>query len=327
MTATLDDVTAAATAYGTDQYAQGQAAQQAMDAPVVAALNASVAQLTAQDAADEKTIAALQAQIAILTNPNQPTPPADVDYGGTSGWGAATVVDLTKEPKGTTYTSGQRKTADQSSNTKDQALWGPSGLTIAAQRTPTGIVSADVLMQGVKMTAPFAMEAAVEVIGFGPGMGPALWARGKGEIDFFEMLGSNFSKGIAGGKGTFESKATLIYVGGTGQSYNQGQDANGIPPIAGGTTYDGLRHYRAELTDDGFSDWVDGELVWAETKAAFEKSAGAGKFSQFAAGSVYYPRLTFQVNNGTSSKLWGTAPGSWTKSTIRLGELRIYNRA
>lgn len=303
----------------------GGTAQATTDQAAVAALNATISGLQAEETLDEATIASLKAQIAVLQQGSGSTPPAN--YGGSDGWAIAQVVDLTTEPKGTAYTTGNRASTDSTQNRQAQAKYGPDGLTVTAARSGSTIFSADVMLEGVTMTSPWAIEADIEMTGLGVGMGPAFWSRaknGKGEIDFLEYLGSNAGKGIAGGKGKFESKVTLINTG--SPTYNQGQDAAGIPAGADGS-YEGLRRYRAELTDDGFSEWVDGVLVWAESKAAFEKSAGAGKYSQFMAGTTWYPRLTFQAGNGTSSKLWGTVPASFLSATIRLGALRVYARA
>ena len=250
------------------------------------------------------------------------------EYGGTSGWTLAKTVNLTSAPAGTTYTTGVRKSTDQSYNEKSQATWGPHGLTVTAQRSGGKIVSADVMMRGVDVPPVAAIEMDVDMEGTGPGLGHAVWFRptsgAQGEMDMLEYIGSNAGKKISGGAGKYESKSTLIRTGTS--PYNLGSKAFGIAPESDGS-YDGVRHYRYEFTQDSATLWVDGVEQGSVTKANFEKQNGAGSWAQFASGTHWYPRVTLQVDNGTSAKLWGTVPSSWSKSSINVSALRIYTRS
>ncbi|TIC84806.1 hypothetical protein E8D34_13885 [Nocardioides sp. GY 10113] len=250
-------------------------------------------------------------------------------YGGTTGWSLVRDVDLTKEPVGTRYTNGVRTNTDQSFNRKEQASYGANGLTVTAERasSTSTIYSADVQMRGIDVPDVGAIEVDIDLQGTGAGLGHAFWFRpltagANGEMDLLEYIGSNAGNGDAG-PGRYESKATLIRTGTS--PYNQGSKAHGIEPRSNGT-YNGLRRYRYEFTKAAVSLWVDGELAGSITKEIFEKQNGTGSWSQFQAGTHWYPRVTLQVNNGTNAKLWGTVPTTWRSSSIRVAALRIYGR-
>ncbi|MFT4081942.1 MAG: hypothetical protein QM638_05105 [Nocardioides sp.] len=266
--------------------------------------------------------------IDLSTTSSQTGTASDGAYGGTSGWALSKTVDLTEQPSGTTYTTGVRTNTDQSYNRKAQATWGSDGLTVTAERSGGTIYSADVMLRGVNIPSVAAIEMDIDMQGTGAGLGHAVWFRpltgSSGEMDLLEYVGSNAGKGISGGAGTYEAKSTLIRTGSS--PYNQGSKAFGIAPRSNGS-YDGIRRYRYEFTSSSVSLWVDGSLAGSITKAQFEKQNSSGSWSQFTAGTHWYPRVTLQVNNGTSAKLWGTVPDSWKSSSINVSAMRIYTKA
>lgn len=318
MSEPLDALLSAATEYG-DRRAN--TARSEMQPQIDAALSRAI------NAEDANVALRIEFDAYRAAHPETPPPEPAPNYGGTTGWGPAKRIDLTSEPVGTSYTSGVRASTDQSNNRKQNATYGKGGLTVKAERVGGVIYSADVLMRGVDIPDVAAIEVDIDMQGTGPGMGHAFWLRpikGDGEVDVLEYIGSNAAKSIVGGAGKYESKATLIRTG-PPKTYNLGSKAFGIPPREDGT-YNGLRRYRAELTKDSYSLWVDGALAGTITKDAFEKQNGAGSWAQFASGTHWYPRVTLQVGNGTSAKLWGAAPAV-VNASITVSALRVFARS
>lgn len=264
-----------------------------------------------------------------------PPPVQTGAYGGTTGWILNQDVDLTVEPPGTTYTTGVRTNTDQSYNRKANATWDANGLTITAARADANstIYSADVMMRGISVPGTHALEFDVTLTNTGVGRGHAFWMRGldgNGEIDLLEYMGANAGNGSSGAAGTWEMKGTLIETTG-GTPYLLGQKAFATPNASNafgpaGISYDGTYRVRVEMTDTEWSYWLNGQKVNTITKSVFENTNGAGSWANVSTGP-FYPRLTLQINNGTSSTVWGFVPPDWLTSTIRLSALRIYQKA
>ena len=285
----------------------------------------------------EAEVAVKTAPAAIVTDSNASGGSA-VKFGiNSSQWALIYQSDLKSEPVGTEYSTGVR-TTDESYNRRQQVTYDANGMTITAERLDK-IYSAGVLMKGFQMPTYHAVEADVTLYDYlGVGMFPAMWERptndSTGERDIWEYCG-----GYVGD--TNEWKTTWIT---TPYGENQGQvvdrNASKIEAVLG-TRYplNQEMHWRFENTPNLGVVYLNGVEVGRITKAAYDSSKrkdtltnlqydttnfAGSRWSQFEENKTWYPRFTYQIGVGTKANNAGETPANWTKSQMRIRNLKIY---
>jgi hypothetical protein len=241
-------------------------------------------------------------------------------------WTLLNSYPMTSEPAGTTYSTGVR-TTDQSSNRKAQVVYGNTGMMITAERASAGatIYSADVKMQGISLPNYCAVEVDVELLDYlGTGMFPAVWSRPlsagsgnmEGERDYWEYCGAYIGQ-------PQEWKSTMITTPyGSGQGQAVDRFAPRMPSLPGL----GLATWRTEITPNTVTVFRNGTQIAQVTAAMYAQQEGStGWTQQFeTANKTWYPRFTYQIGNGANASLAGPIPTSWTRSRMRVSNLKVY---